>query len=256
MTREDRTHAHPVPLRAPAAATRLVALGDPHGAIDRVRAALAAERNPQAMVVTVGDVIGYADGPTSASLVRFLEAEGIPSVRGNHEDWMTADGTMFLVAGDGSTQLDLAQVQTVRAWPWDMDVTFAGHPPVRVTHSLHDPGWEWVTEETVKPLLARTGRAQVVVVGHSHRPAIYEVDGLGRITRHPFPFADSEALDLPIARGIRYVLDAGSLARPELSRTVRDFSWGTYGVVDLAAATLSLRRLRAPVSPSALPPSP
>lgn len=256
MTPEDRTHAHPVPLRAPAGATRLVALGDPHGAIERVKAALAAERNPQTMVVTVGDVIGYADGPTSAALVRFLEAEGIPSVRGNHEDWMTADGTMFLVAGDGSKRLDLAQVMTVRAWPWDLDVTFAGHPPVRVTHSLHDPGWEWVTEATVGPLLARTGRAQVVVVGHSHRPAIYAVDAGGRITKQAFPFAESATLDVPIARGVRYVLDTGSLARPELSRATRDFSWGTYGVVDLATATLSLRRIRAPLSPSSLPPSP
>ncbi len=240
------THAEPRDLAAGKGVGRLVALGDPHGAADRVRAVLERERGATTLVVSVGDVIGYANGDRSSALVKLLADEKVPSVLGNHEDWMRPDGTMFLVSEPGPRRLSPEALAAVRGWPRDLRVHFEGSPTraVRVTHSLHHPDWEWVVPENAARLLDAVSPETVAVIGHSHRPAVFRVRGRAAVERIPYFFPEAEELSVPIEAGARYILDCGSLARPELDGARRDFAWGTYGVVDLAAGTLGLRRVR------------
>ncbi|MCI0339981.1 MAG: metallophosphatase family protein [Planctomycetales bacterium] len=240
-------HAEPREIRAGAGIRRLVALGDPHGAADRVRAVLDRERDGATLVVSVGDVIGYANGDRSSALVGLLADEKVPSVRGNHEDWMRPDGTMFLVSEPGPRRLAPEALATVRGWPLDLRILLEGTPPaaIRVTHSLHDPDWAWVVPENAGQLLEAVAPETVTVIGHSHRPAIFRARGRGPVERIPFIFPEAEELTVPIEPGARYILDCGSLARAELDGARRDFSWGTYGVVDLGAGAARLRRIQA-----------
>lgn len=244
-----RTHADPARLDAPPSATRLVALGDPHGASGRVRAVLADQRDAATLVVTVGDVVGYANGPRSSALVQLLEREGVRSVVGNHEDWIGRDGALAIVTDPGTVLLSRDAQDLIRAWPWDLSVRFpgAGDREVRVTHTLHTDTWTWVTDDAAaEELLDAVAPAQVVCIGHSHRPGVFCAWGPGAVDWLPFDFTRDDRLAVPLADRGRYVVDCGSLARPEVRRGARRPEWGTYGVIDLAAGRIELRRVGGP----------
>lgn len=236
-------HDPPQEFIPPAGTRRLVALGDPHGALGRARAVVERERDAQTALCAVGDVVGYAPGERCSELALWLAAEGIPSVRGNHEDWMRRDGAMFLPGDRGDLRITPQALEEIERWPWDLQVRFEGLPGVRVTHSLHEGAYDWITRDNVESFARLLAGERFICIGHSHRPAIYRLAGAS-VSRTPFPFQDEPRLVFPIEDGCTYVLDCGSLARPEQHRLDRGFAWGTYGVVDFAAGTVELRRVR------------
>ena len=68
---------------------RLVALADIHGEEARLMEVLRRESGETTAFVSVGDNVGYGDGEMSSRVCRILMERNIPSVRGNHEGWMS-----------------------------------------------------------------------------------------------------------------------------------------------------------------------
>jgi predicted phosphodiesterase len=216
---------------------RLVVLGDPHGDLLGLHLALDRETRPGTAFVSVGDNVGYADGPLSSALCQVLEERSIPSVRGNHE----------VCCHEGRLMLSEApSVLTPEAWAWcqtlphRISVSAEARPEVtmRVVHTL--PFWQYVDADSAERL-ADIEDVQVTFCGHTHKPAIYEVrPALKRPKARRLNPVAGQPLVVPLRADARYVVDAGSLARPAGVRGGVAMEHGTYAVFDLAANQLEL----------------
>ncbi len=228
-------------LRLPAATARLVVLGDPHGDLIALDEVLRREQRPDTAIVSAGDNIGYADGGSSSHLCAALAARNIPSVRGNHEVWSEDAGRLFL----GAPGLPNALTDETWAWiaalPDRIELTAEALPRARlsVRHCL--PDWAYVNRDNAERLLDIED-AHVAFCGHTHRPAIYTIRRGRRTTCRRLDPRGGRPLTVRREPGCRYVVDAGSLARPAGPRGGRPLlEWGTYAVFDLRADTLELR---------------
>lgn len=229
----------------PAATTRLVVLGDPHGDLLALDLALARERKPHVAILSAGDNVGYADGEASSHLCRALAAAGIASVRGNHEAWGES-GTLKIGSPEGGgAKLDEDALAWCLALPDRIRVRFEASPEVTVSlvHSL--PGWTYVDEDNAERLALDEG-SLVTFVGHSHAPAIYILrEGQRSAEVRPLDPRAKTPVEVALEPGARYVVDAGSLARPcsKGKRPRTHLDKATYAALDLGSRRLSLHAL-------------
>lgn len=228
-------------VRLPATRTRLVALGDPHGDLLALDLVYEREASEATAFVSVGDNVGYADGVLSSAFCQLLAARGVASVHGNHEDW-ARDGRLAISAPGGSPCLTPEALAWCRALPYRLRIRGDARPGLRV-HVVHSlPGWAYVNREQAPRLLDLEEEAQVVMCGHSHRPAIYACRGdRARARVHRLDPLRDRPLRVELAPGTRYVVDAGSLARPSRPRGGPCEERGTYALLDLANGWLELR---------------
>lgn len=227
-------------LALPAGTTRLVVLGDPHGDLIGLELALEREARPDTAIVSAGDNIGYADGVVSSFMCQVMASRGIRSVFGNHEDW-SRGGRLFLGAPGGENGLTPEALAWCRALPYRLAIRPEARPDLRlhVVHTL--PEWAYVKTDSAGRLLDLEPEARVVCCGHSHKPAIYALrQGLRRPKVHRLDPLSSKPLEVPLAPDTRYVVDAGSLARPARPRFGMCLERATYAVVDLGREVLSL----------------
>ena len=217
---------------------RLVVLGDPHGDILGLDEVFAREDGPGTAYVSVGDNVGYADGETSSHLVALLQQRGIPSVLGNHEATLDDDGRMLLSAPGLSATVTPAALAWARALPRRLRVDAPARPAARISvvHTL--PDWSYVSARAAERLLD-VEQVDLVLCGHSHRAAVYRVAGDG-VTAHGLDPRRKTPLRVPWEDGARYVVDAGSLGRPNSPRGGARLDRATYAVVDFAAGELRL----------------
>jgi predicted phosphodiesterase len=228
-------------LELDASIERLVVLGDPHGDVAALRAVLARARGPGAAIVSAGDNIGYADGPTSSALCAMLAEHRIASIYGNHEEWLRAGGTLAICDG-GNPQLTPEALAFVRALPRRIDVRAAAAPDlsIRVVHSLTDGlRWEYVDAHNAADL-GFCEEVDVTFIGHSHGPRIYTLGDRCEEVRALDLDAPLDHASVSIGRGRRYAVDAGSLARPGYHPAPAVHARATYAALDLRARTLSL----------------
>lgn len=241
----------------PADVRRLVVLGDPHGDVLGLELVLERERRPGVAFVSVGDNVGHADGELSSHFCALLVEHDIPSVFGNHEDWIH-DGKLLLVRGGLSRALTTEAHLWCQTLPYRLRLRFAAAPglAVHVVHSFR--GWSYVDAGSAPRLLAREEEADVVFCGHTHRPALYAEEPLGAE-------ADAQRFDPRRKRPLlverdprrRYVVDAGSLAFPERVRGGPCPDRATYAALDLERGRIELHavdkgpRLRALFAASA-----
>lgn len=231
---------------------RLVVLGDPHGALDAVRAVVDAEGGEEVQLACVGDVVGYADGPQSSALAAYLEAAGVPTVEGNHEDWVGPGGTLtILERRDVDRQLTPEALAWARALPARIDFLGAGGAlAATMVHSIREPSWDWIDAANAARLVEGLGSPPLVLTGHSHRPKLVHVDpgGTARVT--PFDFLADAQLAFGLPEVGTLIVDAGSTGRAELEPSLRGRHggsgrgrWGTYAVLDLDGGQGWLRRV-------------
>ncbi|MBI3448152.1 MAG: metallophosphoesterase family protein [Acidobacteria bacterium] len=232
--------------------SRLVVLGDPHGALEATRAVLEKEMDGRTLAGCVGDVVGYADGPSSSALAEFLRDQQVPTVEGNHEAWVGPDGSLSIVEGRvSSRQLTPATLEWIRSLPSTIEFGRAAQtaPLAVMVHSIREPRWDWIDASNAGGLVDRLGRPRVVVSGHSHRPRFIVVTAGGGSRVEPFDFeADAEiSIDLPAVGSV--LVDSGSLGRAERDpaipggrRTTGRARYGTYAIVDFERQVAILRR--------------
>lgn len=121
-------------------------------------------------IVCAGDLVGY--GPHPDRVVAFVAERGIDCVRGNHDRWalQRPPGTPDPFKG-GTPSLDsLAVLKTLPP-----ERLVADGPKIGViTHGEPGDDMTFVTRKTHPPALLRRllreMQAQLLVVGHTHRP--------------------------------------------------------------------------------------
>jgi predicted phosphodiesterase len=221
--------------------TRLVVLGDPHGALIALDEVLQRERRPDTAFVSVGDNVGYADADSCSHLCAIFEQLGVASVYGNHEDW-SEDGTLFMSPSGLPRQLTPEAVAWLESLPFRLRIEAASAPDlvIGVVHSFGD--WTYVKQDSVERF-SNIEDTQITFCGHSHRPAIWILErGKDPVVRRLNP-RSKKGVEVVVDPAKRYVVDAGSLGRPSFGGGRVSEGKGTYAVLDLSAGTLALRLL-------------
>lgn len=156
-------------------ATRLGVLGDVHGELERVRAALDLfQRERVDLVVAVGDLV---DGPGPASAtVELLEDAGVHAVAGNHERWLLADEMRHLPHATPLRDVSDQAARFLRSLPRTLEIE-TPNGCLLVCHGLgehdmaevraHHQPWELEQNAPLQELI-RSGRHAYVVNGHTH----------------------------------------------------------------------------------------
>ncbi len=233
--------------------SRLVVLGDPHGALKTVQRVLSLDRDDRTLATCVGDVVGYADGVASSSLAEYLHAERIPTVEGNHEDWVRDDGTLAIVQNrDAGRRLTSETLDWMRTLPAHIEFRRAGTEDLLalMVHSIRRPDWDWLGSTNAAAFVQRLGNPNLVLSGHSHRPKFIVVTpGYGTFIE-PFDFEANDEIGMDIPEEGSVLVDAGSLGRAELEPSLKTpgvrsgpSRYGTYAVVDFEQRRVVLRRI-------------
>ncbi|MGE0706411.1 MAG: metallophosphoesterase [Planctomycetota bacterium] len=218
--------------------TRVVVLGDPHGDLIGLDLVLQRESRPGTLILSAGDNVGYADAQLSSYICQVMAERGIKSVRGNHEAW-SEERQLFLSPPGAPRELSEAAWAWCQALPERLRLPGLFCGEAVVVHCL--PGWDYVNADNAARLLD-VEDAKLVVCGHTHKPAIYALGGRARrarVTRLD-PRGKDPLVVVPWEAGKRYVVDAGSLARPCGPRRGMCEERATYAAIDLERKELSL----------------
>jgi predicted phosphodiesterase len=233
--------------------SRLLVLGDPHGAIKTVKQTFAEDRDNRTLATCVGDVVGYADGPDSSRLAEFFLSEGIPTVEGNHEDWARDDGSLAIVQDQNAArQLSTSTLEWMRSLPAHIEFRRPDREDLLalMVHSIRHPNWDWIKPFTAPRFLKRLGEPRLVLSGHSHRPKFMLMSPSYEVSVVPFNFESDEEITIVLPDDGCLIVDSGSLGRAELEPCLKTpgvrrepTRFGTYSVIDFESRKAVLRRI-------------
>jgi predicted phosphodiesterase len=186
-------------------------ISDVHGNLEALHAVLVhLERQGVDHIVALGDLVGY--NADSNDCVEVVRARGIDCVAGNHD--LIALGQLGFDRCAPRPEFSLRR--TRRELDAGSRRFLAGLPPVRIYEDrivLIHGGIDDVSEYMRTPndigrnaavLRARWPRARLCLFGHTHEPALFQVDGTGR----PQPFGPEET---PLVRDRLTFLNPGSV---------------------------------------------
>lgn len=232
-------HERAETVRLPASITRLVVLGDPHGDLIGLEEVLAREAGPHVAMFSAGDNVGWADAAASSQLCAVLAARGIRSVTGNHEVW-SEGGRLFMAPPGAPRQLTPEALAWCEGLPYRLVIVAEALPGLRIhlVHTFDD--WSYVDGDSAERL-ADVEAADVVFCGHTHRPAVHVIERGRRTKTRKLDPRSKKGVDVRWSPGARYVVDAGSLARPFAARVGPCPERGTYAAFGLVTRTLHLR---------------
>ena len=232
--------------------SRLCVLGDPHGAVRETTAVMAREEDGRTRSCCVGDVVGYADAQASSALAERLERLAVPTVEGNHEQWVQPDGRLAIVERRGySRTLSPNALRWIRSLPTRIEFRQrASHRPLAVMiHSIRTPQWDWIGVGNARSVLEELDSPPILIAGHSHRPRFIVVPPVGQPSATAFDFEDRPEIVIDLPSNGSSIIDAGSLGRAELdssptaaSRADSRRRYGTYAMVDFELQIAILRR--------------
>ncbi len=217
-------------LELPATKKRIVVLGDPHADLIGLIEVLDREDRPEVQIFSAGDNVGYSDGAMSSEMCRILMERKIPSVTGNHEAW-SPEGKLFLPLPGSGPDLTPEAHAWCQGLPYRIKIKALAAPDLSLVLVHTVPNWDYVKPENARAFVDAEA-ADVVFCGHTHRPGIYTVTE-GRID---FVVASLSVKYSPIRAelgpGKRFVVDAGSLARPNQGYKSQ-LEKGSYAAIDL-----------------------
>ncbi|RMH60188.1 MAG: metallophosphoesterase [Calditrichaeota bacterium] len=194
---------------------RLLIFSDVHANLFALEAMLkAAEKASIDAMLSLGDVVGYNSYPRE-TLAR-LQAEGIPSLMGNHEamicgvlQWNSCKSERGQHAARQTKKwLDNEALATIGAWPHKTEpdaisiAWHAGHMALdrtvnRVEKAL--PEFDY---------LQKTGK-QIAFFGHTHRPGVFIQDVRDGSVRY-----EEGTGIISIEKSNRYLINPGTLGEP------------------------------------------
>lgn len=167
---------------------RVLIIADVHANWEALLALQRAESKPDA-VLFAGDAVGY--GPDSVNCVRWLVANATLAVRGNHDESLLHAEPIGMVpelAEAARATIDLARLQLLannvaimQHWKLTNSAVLAGARFYLVHGSPAHPLNGWIspatTSDTNLHALFDDIHADVIVLGHTHLPAMREFDG-------------------------------------------------------------------------------
>lgn len=234
----------------PTEITKLVVLGDPHGGVKALQTVLEKEGGPNTSFVSVGDNIGYASAMDCSHLIDLLKTNNIPSVWGNHEEWSDDSGRMFLISDPSQSRiLSKEAVEWCQNLPLQINFDLKAAPDlsIKLKHSIYDRDskkWDWITPENVE-IFAKIN-CDIIFTGHSHAARLYS---LNRLNAHwnlssfyELDVMADDSITMNIQKGLKYVVDSGSINRPEGGAP--PFDRGSYAVLDLLKRTVQIKSFK------------
>jgi putative phosphoesterase len=163
---------------------RLATISDVHADADALRDALGAiEALGCNEVVCAGDVVGYGSEPDD--VIALLRANGIATVRGNHDRWLVSHVLLGRSTPEDESLRDRRSFEFLAKLPTSLSFT-REEIRIAVVHGstaaddmagvmLHD-----VDRVRCQALLDQAG-ADVLVVGHTHHAGVIRVGASGEI---------------------------------------------------------------------------
>jgi len=221
---------------------RALIISDIHSNREALEAVLAAAP-PHDVVWNLGDTVGYAANPNEV-IERVGKLAGI-SIRGNHDRACTSDGDLddFSPVADRAVQWTRGVLtREHREWlerlpagplsPRGPDVTCVHGSPVDEDEYLVD------ADDAAFALQAATAR--ITLFGHTHKQVGFEGSDEELVQLEPLYNSDDEAdaFELPLGRGLQYLLNPGSVGQP------RDGDWrAAFALYDEARALFTWHRV-------------
>ena len=219
---------------------RIAILADVHANLEALTACIrdARERGFDCMVF-LGDIVGYgADPGPCVDLVAEACAKGAQALAGNHD--RAAIGAEIGVDGPAAeairwtrTVLGAAQREFLAGLP----LTIEEDDRLFVHASAHMPDvFPYIQElgDAARSLAAT--RAWLTVVGHVHRPALYNMTSVGKVMAFAPP-TDTET-PIPLLTQRRWLAVMGAVGQPRDGNPA-----AAYGILDVAARTIAYMRV-------------
>jgi predicted phosphodiesterase len=211
---------------------RVLLISDIHANLEALEAALEAVPAHDT-VINLGDVVGYGASPNEAC-DRSREL-GQVFVRGNHDKACSGisgidDFNPIAATAASWTQQQLTpeNLDWVRSLPQG-PVQLGGAQDIQIVHGspLDEDEYLLVIREALQPLIKT--QAAVTFFGHTHIQGGFSLEGdTGGTIRPLYDSKDGPVrYVLPLKRGVRYLLNPGSVGQP------RDGDWrAAFGLFD------------------------
>jgi putative phosphoesterase len=207
--------------------TRIAVLSDIHGHLAELKTALKhIETLNVDAIVCCGDLVDR--GPDSLAVLDFMRAQGIPTVRGNHDDglytqvdYIKRTPELRQIYSDAAA-LSAAQLDYLKQLPMNLQFSWEG---VTVTIS-HATPWSittYITPHVLSRIAHRVMTAagtDVVLLGHTHEPMrmrvgdgwIFNSGAIGDIRGLALRYAERSfgVLELPAKTFTHYNADDGT----------------------------------------------
>lgn len=220
---------------------RAAVLSDLHAnwqALEAVSKHLAHQRVDEAWCL--GDVVGYGGNP--AETLRWVQNNTTVRLLGNH-DYAVATGEtssfnpVALEAARAHRERLLRDedLEQLREWKPADRRSVAGRDVLFAHASPDDPLWEYVTVAAAPSGLTRwSGRARIVLFGHTHQPFVAQAPQNAWSTRHFLQAIVSGGAERPPL----LLVNPGSVGQP------RDGdARASYAILDFATRTVELHRV-------------
>jgi predicted phosphodiesterase len=223
---------------------------DIHANRQAFEACLAAARGKGAQrVVLLGDYVGYgADPEWAVDKVRELVAQGAIALIGNHDravshhdSHMNLEAQVMIEWTRG--ELGIEQRHFLNQLPFehrDGDALFV-HADASAPRD-----WNYVLDATGAAQSMHATRAHVTFCGHVHRPAVYTLSSVGKVTT----FVPVTDVPISLLRGRQWLVVVGSVGQPRdgisaASYLIHDDERGEVtfcrAAYDVAAASAAIR---------------
>lgn len=221
---------------------RVLVLSDIHSNLEAFDAVLAAAPAYD-VVVNLGDIVGYGASPNE--VIDRSRALGKYFVRGNHDkasaglmdlkDFNPVAGLAAVWTREQLTPENLEWLKNLPQGPVYVD----GLSDVQFVHGSPIDEDEYLVSlrDAVEPLL--TSSSSLTFFGHSHLQGTFLGNGSNADAYRPEyrTVGQTEASEFPLKRGLRYLINPGSVGQP------RDGDWrAAFAVYDSETGVISFWR--------------
>lgn len=211
---------------------RVLLLSDIHSNLEALEACLAAAPAYD-VVVNLGDVVGYGASPNE--VIERCQGLGKVFVRGNHDkavsglieldDFNPVAATAALWTRSQLSPENLAWTRALPQGPVQVDIL----QDAQLVHGSPIDEDEYVVtpRDAVEPMLATN--TMVTFFGHTHLQGCFVMNDVAVDEYRPAyrTIGQSETLDFPIKKGLRHMVNPGSVGQP------RDGDWrAAFAILD------------------------
>ena len=220
---------------------RYIVVSDIHSSAPALEAVL---RDAPAFdaLICLGDIVGY--GPSPNACVERVQDFDLTCLSGNHDQGAIGQADVRIFNREAREALSWTQRELT---PANLSFLHSLSPAaaldddgrILLAHgSPRDPVWEYIVDPSAATQNFRQFRFQLLLVGHSHLPLIFEwLDDQQRVQSLPPEPGVPVNLD-----GRRLILNPGSVGQP------RDGNpRASYAMLDTEASTWTLHRTLYPV---------
>jgi predicted phosphodiesterase len=192
-------------------------------------------------IICCGDIVGY--GPEPVECIHALQKYFLQSVYGNHDQAFLTDSMDIYFNEDAVVALNIQknlvhkiEIDFIRSLPSTIvDKKFT------VTHSFLDPQHPYryvLDENTAYRNASLNKKNNILFIGHSHNPCIFEIFSNNQIEVHKA----KSGLDWTLKPNCKYVINVGSVGQsrdrnPDCS----------FGLFDSDAMQLKILRFPYPI---------